>query len=204
MLNISLDLYNIFILYMSNANTVPVSNLINENMEPIDLLDLTTDNIYVIGDIFDEDNNTLYKFIDVSEDDMFNQNYMFLNINTGINENIPGYELNDSSVYDVTEPYNMILNRRKLEIAKQKFGKDIASNIGEHLGVSMDDIRDMYRSVGGGGKSRKNRVKSRKNRVKSSKNKSHKNRVKSRRIRVKTRRIRTPLRKTKRRRSYMR
>ena len=91
----------------------------------------------------------------------------------------------------------MILNRRKLEIAKQKFGKDIASNIGEHLGVSMDDIRDMYRSVGGGGKSRKNRVKSRKNRVKKRKYKSRKNRVKSRRIR-------TPLRKTKRRRSYMR
>lgn len=182
---------------MSNANTVPVSNLINENMEPIDLLDLTTDNIYVIGDIFDEDNDTLYKFIDVSEDDMFNQNYMFLNINTGTNENIPGYELNDSRVYDVTEPYNMILNRRKMEIAKQKFGKDIASNIGEHLGVSMDDIRDMYRRVGGGGKSRKSRVKSRKYRVKRRKYKSLKSRVKSRRIR-------TPLRKTKRRRSYMR
>lgn len=175
---------------MSNTNIVPVSNLIHENMEPIDLLDLTKDKIYVIGDIFDEDNDTLYKFINVTEDDMYNQTYVFQNINTGTNENIPGYELNDSSVYDVTEPYNMILNKRKLEIAKQKFGKDIASNIGEHLGVSMDDIRDMYRRGGRRVKSRNFRVKSR--------------RLKSRKSRVKSRKFRTTTRKTKRRRRYMR
>ena len=160
-----------------SENNVSVSNLINENLEPIDLLELKKDNIYAIGDIFDEDYDTLYKFIEETEDDMYNKTYHFLNMNTGQVENIQGYILNDAGVYDITEPYNSILNRRKLEITRQKFGKDIASNIGEHLGVSIDDIREMYRRGG-------RRIKSRKFRVKSRRYKSRKSRVKSRRYKT--------------------
>jgi hypothetical protein len=167
----------------TGENFVSANYVKNEEPKRIDILEVKKGDVYILGDIYDEENDKIYKFVEENEDDMNNKKYKFIDVNNGEEYFLEGYILRDTSIYDVTKAYNKIQNLKKLEMSKEKYGKDIASNIGEYLGVDINDIRDMYRRGGGDVYRRRNvkkrtkktlKYKSRKNKCKRNKSKMKK------------------------------
>lgn len=99
----------------------------------MDYRDMLIGNIYMLGEQ-DEDEENKYKLL--SEDDEY---YTFKNIENGKIERFPSYILNETNIYDITKNY------RGIKLTKQRFGKDVASNVSEFLGINP---KQMYKRGG--------------------------------------------------------
>lgn len=87
-------------------------------------------NVYMIGED-DEDEQNKMKLIEETDEGY----YIFQNIENGKTEKIPDYILNETNIYDITNLY------RGVELTNKRFGKDIASNVSEYLGINPSEMR---------------------------------------------------------------
>ncbi len=144
-----------------------------ERFEPMDDREFVEGNIYIIGDWDDDNNNDLFRFIGIEERD-YQPLYRFENIRTNNSEVLNQFEINDTEFYDVTMYYN-IQNMKKI---KHKTNKDIASVVGEYLGVNKQDIISMYNEQKGGKQNIKKTNKRKSKKRKSKKRKSKRRKTK--------------------------
>lgn len=92
--------------------------------------DMKIGNVYMIGED-DEDEQNKMKLIEETDEGY----YIFQNIENGKTEKIPDYILNETNIYDITKLY------RGVELTNKRFGKDIASNVSEYLGINPSEMR---------------------------------------------------------------
>jgi len=107
-------------------------------------LDLKINNLYLIGD----DINEVLKLIKINYIDPVNNIYIFRNVKNKQNIVFQEYQLKDTTIIDVT-------NTTNIKIFSNKYGKDIAINVGKFLDVPEHDLREIYKSKGGKKKSKK-------------------------------------------------
>jgi hypothetical protein len=87
----------------------------------------------------DEDEQNKMKLIEETDEGY----YIFQNIENGKTEKIPDYILNETNIYDITKIY------RGVELTNKRFGKDIASNVSEYLGINPSEMRKIGERMGG-------------------------------------------------------
>jgi len=100
--------------------------------------DMKIGNVYMIGED-DEDEQNKMKLLEETDEGY----YIFQNIENGKTEKIPDYILNETNIYDITKLY------RGVELTNKRFGKDIASNVSEYLGINPSEMRKIGGRMGG-------------------------------------------------------